>query len=187
MRNAAFGLFIKERRQNLLARWRKQMLASYPADSARFYAKEHDAFANPVGQTIVENSECLLDLLLDEGTVDEVRSALDPIIRIRAVQELSPSLALAFVPALKTAIREETQDLLADPAILDVLATLDARVDEVLFVAFDLYVRCREEVATIRVREAGRHVSGLLRRFGVAEWLEDKEPPESAPPPPLRE
>jgi hypothetical protein len=187
MSSAAFGPLIQERRASLFARWRKKVLAIYPADSARFYASERNPFANPVGQTIVENSERLLDLLLDEGTVDEVRAALDPIIRIRAVQELAPSLALAFVPALKRALREEMQDLLADPVILRGLVDLDARVDDFLFVAFDLYMRCREEVATIRVREASRHVSGLLRRLGIANWAEMEKPPGCAPVPPLRE
>ena len=163
------------------------MLATYPANSARFYAEQSNAFANPVGQTLVENSERLLNLLLDGGTVDEVGAALEPIVRIRAVQELSPSQALAFVPALKTAMREEIHDLLADPEIVNGLTALDARVDEVLLVAFDLYTRCREEVATLRVREATRHVSGLLRRLGGAEWLPREKLPEATPVPPLRE
>ena len=187
MRSPASGLFVKERRENLLARWRKKTLAAYPADSARFYAREGNAFANPVGQTILENGEQLLNLILDEGTDDEVRAALDPIIRIRAVQELSPSAALAFVPALKTAIREEIQDLQADTAISSALGALDARVDGVLLAAFDQYMLCREEVATIRVREAGRHVSGLLRRLGVTEWLGSGEPTESGSSPPRGE
>jgi len=187
MRSTASGLFVKERRENLLARWRKKMLAAYPADSAKFYGRECNGFANPVGQTIIENGEQLLNLVLDEGTDEEVRAALDPIIRIRAVQELSPSAALAFVPALKTAFREEIQELHTDNATSNALAALDARVDEVLLVAFDQYVLCREEVATIRVREAGRHVSGLLRRLGVAEWLGSGEPPESGSSPPRGE
>ena len=187
MPSAAFGPFIKERKGSLLARWRKKALAVYPADSARFYAEEGDAFANPVGQSVVESSEQLLNLLLDGGTREEVGAALEPMIRIRAVQELSPGLALAFVPALKAALREEMQDLLVDPAILHALIDFDERVDEVLLVAFDLYARCREQVASIRVREASRHVSGLLRRLGGAEWAEREKPAECAPVPPLRE
>jgi hypothetical protein len=163
------------------------MLAVYPADSAHFYVKEGDAFANPVGQSAVETSERLLNLILEEGTREEVGAALEPIIRIRAVQELSPGQALAFMPALKAAFREEMQDLLADPAALHALIDFDARVDEALLVAFDLYMRCREQVATIRVREASRHVSGLLRRLGVAEWAGRGEAPGDTPVPPLRE
>ena len=163
------------------------MLAVYPADSARLYAKGDDPFANPVGQTIIQTSERLLTLLLDGGTHEEVAAALEPVIKIRAVQELSPGQALAFVPALKAALREEMQDFLADRAILHALIDLDARVDEATFVAFDLYMRCREQVATIRVREASRHVSGLLRRLGVADGAGRDEPPACTPVPPLDE
>jgi hypothetical protein len=161
------------------------MLAVYPADSARLYAKEGNAFANPVGQTIIETSEQLLSLLLDGGTNEQIGAALEPIIRIRAVQELSPGKAVAFVPALKTALREEMQDLLADPAILLALIDFDVRMDEAMFVAFDIYMRFREHVATIRVREASRHVSGLLRRLGVGALAEGEDSP--SPSPPVRE
>jgi len=155
------------------------MFEIYPADSARFYSTERNAFANPVGQTIASQSASLLDLILDGGERSAVAAALEPIIRIRAVQEFAPSVALGFVPLLKNAVREEIPDLLAEPARSTTLAALDARVDEALLVAVDLYVHCREEVAQLRVREATRQVSGLLRRLGWMETTSDEKPAES--------
>ena len=166
---------LSDRRQSLLALWQKKMLEIYPADSARFYSTEKNAFANPVGQTITGQSAALLDLVLGGGKPCEVAAVLEPIIRIRAVQDFSPSVALAFVPMLKAVMREELQDLLTDPSSASELSALDARVDEVLLTAVDIYVHCREEVAAIRVRETSRHVSGLLRRFGVTESTNGEE------------
>lgn len=160
---------LADRRQSLLARWQQDMFDIYPADSARFYSTERNAFANPVGRTTAEASATLLDLILDGSAPAAVAAALEPIVRIRAIQECAPSAALGFIPALKAALREEIPDLLSEPARSTTMVALDARVDEALLVAVDLYVRCREEVARIRVREATRQVSGLLRRFGVTE------------------
>src|SRR3989304_4581594 len=101
---------------------------------------------------------------------------LDGIVRIRAVQDFTPSQALAFVFALKKVIRGE----LGRPPHLyplplggggqgeggewaEDLGALDGRIDEVALLAFDLFMRCREQMFTIKADEARRRTSLLQR------------------------
>jgi hypothetical protein len=158
-----------DRRADLWTRWRQQLFADYPQDGRSFLADEHNAFANPVGHTLSEATRALLDLLLGSFDRRQAEPHLEAILRLRAVQELRPSEALSFLPLLKTTVREVLGDELHEPAIVLELSAFEARVDELLLCGFDIYSRCREAVFKIRVREAQRSVSGLLRRFGVVD------------------
>jgi len=166
---------LKDRRKQVLARWRERIFSTYPSDSARLYVKEQDAFANPVGRTIADQTEILLKLFIDHAASQELADALMPVVKIRAIQFSCPSAALAFVPLLKHVIREVVPDLPSDTSDSAEWLRLDSRIDEMLLATFDCYAKCREEVANLRVRETVRHVSGLLRRVGAEPWLAVEE------------
>jgi hypothetical protein len=137
-------------RQAVLDRWFKAVLATYPEDTARFLTGVGDPFANPVGHTLREGLGRIFDGLAAEAADAELAPAIDGIVRIRAVQEFAPSAAVGFVYALRGILREE----LAGTGLDDVArAALDAGVDRLALVAFDVYMRCREKIFEIRVRE----------------------------------
>ena len=93
-------------------RWLDQTLATYPADAAGFFQRERDQFANPVGQAIATGIQQLVRSLVREPLDPAVLcSHLDRILRIRSVQEFTPSQAVSFVFLLKAAIRD------ADPVL----------------------------------------------------------------------
>jgi hypothetical protein len=46
------------------------------------------------------------------------------------------------------------------------LAELDERVDRIALMAFDIYVRCRDQVCELRINEVKRRVSWVLDRMG---------------------
>jgi hypothetical protein len=164
-----------DRRAEVWERWHQQLLGTYPQDARSFFSGEGDAFANPVGQTLSQATQALVDLLLHGDDLQYAGTHLEAILRLRAVQEFCPSQALSFLPLLKTTVRELLADELRDPTLLTDLCAFDARVDTLLLNAFDIYSRCREEVFKIRVREVQRSVSGLLRRLGVVD-LADVSP-----------
>ena len=49
------------------------------------------------------------------------------------------------------------------PELVNDLARLDFRIDELTLAAFDLYVACREKIAEIRVGEARAERDRLVR------------------------
>ncbi len=138
---------LKERRAAILERWKALALRVYPERAAGFYAGERDRFQNPIGHVMSESLEILYDGLLAGGPAEEMRRALDGIVRIRAVQELPPSAGVGFVFLLKQAIEEELRVSGAG------LAALHERIDRLALEAFDLFMKCREKIYDLRVRE----------------------------------
>jgi hypothetical protein len=144
---------LSDRRAAILDRWKALALRVYPERSARFLAAERDRFKNPVGHVMRENLGLLYDGILAAGLAAQMRRALDGIVRIRAVQDLSPSAAVGFVFLLKQAIGEELGGGDTEPPGEAGLAELHERIDRLALEAFDLFMQCREEIYDLRVRE----------------------------------
>ena len=161
-------------RSEALDRWRGFLLDSYPEEAARFFRKEKDRFKNPVGQSIHRATETLFDGALLERDAEGVPEALESLVRIRAVQDFSPSEAVAFVFLLKRAVREALAEASGERPPEAVLSDLDSRVDALALAAFETYTRCREKLFEIRLRSAKRRISVLLERY-------DREVPEDEP------
>jgi hypothetical protein len=157
---------LERRRAAVLERWRAMVFGSYPEEAVRFFRSEKDAFRNPVGHSLLRSTETLYDgvLLGQEGAA--VADAVEAVVRLRAVQELSASEAVGFVFSLKRAVREEVRAARLEGELWPALAVLDERIDALAAAAFDLYGRSRERVYRIRVDELRREMASLLRQLG---------------------
>ena len=158
--------------------WQRAIMETYPGDTPDFLDKQKDRFANPVGASLREGLTELLDGVFRGVEPDELTSALDRVIRVRAVQEFSPSAAVRFVFDLKDLLREVMKGAGADAAgLLDVL---DDRIERLGLHAFDVYMGCREQMWSIRMQEIRNQSLGILER--MQEWREKRaENPEHAP------
>ena len=166
---------IEEKKSIIFERWLVVVLATYPPDAKKFFQNQKDRFANPVGATIAEGLQGLLADLAKGEAEGGPPEFLDAIVRIRAIQDLSPSQALAFLFALKKIVREEVG---ADNrgASLDVqLLEFDARVDALALVAFDAYMKCREKVYEIRSSEWKNRTFRLLQKANLIGLVADDE------------
>lgn len=137
-----------------MERWSQLILETYPADTSRFLKQEKDRFINPVGYTISQEIEVVYDELLQRMNSDKLAACLDNIIRIRAVQDFSPSQTVAFIFLLKKAIREELTSEIKENRVFEELLEFEARIDKLVLLAFDIYMKCREKVFEIRLNEA---------------------------------
>jgi hypothetical protein len=155
---------LETRKDVLLAAWLMRTLETYPASSRDFLAREKDSFRNPVGHTLREGLASLLDGLLGAQDVVDLVPLLEPIVRLRAVQDFSPGQALSFLFLLKGVAREEATRL-GEPAITETEA-LEKRIDQLALAAFDLYMKCREEISKIQVNAAKRSMFVQLHRGG---------------------
>jgi hypothetical protein len=132
---------------------------------------EKDRFHNPVGHTLDLSLPRLLDALVEERPPGETGVLLDGLVRLRAVQDLPASAAVAFVLFLKTAIAGELGGALEE-APPEERRRLDTAIDGMALAAFDVYVHCREQVWQIRADELKRRTSR------VWELLERQSPSE---------
>ena len=154
------------------------ILNTYPPDGAKFLGKEKDRFANPVGYAISQGAESLLNWLSGKDEPNgEISLALDDIIRIRAVQNFSPSEALAFIFLLKKAVREELGGEIARDKRFEEFLELESKIDELAMSSFDIYMKCREKLYEIRVKEFKNRLFHLLERanliYEIPEWKTD--------------
>lgn len=168
---------LTQKRSKILNRWFDLVLDSYPTDTKRFLKKRKDQFANPVGSTISKEIENLYKELLQGLDPERVSPILDRIIRIRAVQDCSPSQATAFIFLLKKVIREELETELQKNECSDELSMFDSSIDELGLLAFDIYMTCREKLYEIRVNGMKNQVYRLLQRANliaeIPEWRPD--------------
>ena len=140
---------------------------SYPPETAIFLRKEKDHFDNPVGYRLSEGLGGLYGALLEELESDQILAFLDDIIRIRALQNFSPSRALAFIFLLKNIVREELAEEIRKGNLEADLLDLENRIDGLGLMAFDVYIKCREKIWEVKADEMKRGISGLLRRAGI--------------------
>ena len=134
-------------------RWLKRTLASYRQDSAGFFLQTTDRFANPVGQTLATETGALVDCLLSGAEATELCLHLEEIVKIRAIQDFTPSEAVSFVFLLKDTVREELHGERSDPQLRSELVAFEDRIDQLALFAFDIFVKWREKVYSLRVRE----------------------------------
>ncbi len=135
-------------REAVLDTWFARAIEVYPAETLRFLATEQDRFRNPVGTALRENLALLLGELMDGIDPFATRQALGAVMRIRAVQGLTPSQAVGFVLALRQILGGMGQG--------GVPCDIDARIDQMALMAFEEYLYCRERVFEVRVSESRR-------------------------------
>lgn len=161
-------------RQEILKEWFETTVASYPPDTARFLKAQKDPFANPVGRTTYQSLGVLVDALATGADRQALAAALDPILRIRAVQSFSPSQATSFVFSLKRIVRQHLPDHGRDDGAE--WFDLDRRIDEMALAAFDIYVACREKIYELKATESRKQFFGSLKRAGLIDETEADGP-----------
>jgi hypothetical protein len=159
-RDVELEQFLTTRRQGILGRWTERALSVYAPDAARAMSREKDRFRNPVGHITKTSLQEIYDGLAAGLPTAEMAAALDEIVRIRAVQDLSPSRAVGFLLLLKESVREELGD---NAAAVD-LSELDSRIDRLMLEAFDLFMGCREKVHELRRNEIRLQTSAAFER-----------------------
>lgn len=168
---------LEEHRASILERWMGLVLESYPDDAAAFLRKQKDRFANPVGYALGTGLVGLLDGVMAEVGIEELRPRLDDILRIRAVQHLGPTRSLEFIFRLKDAVRAVLGPACREPGVAEELQGLDRKVDALALLGFEVYARCREEIYELRLTELRNRTMDvkekLLRKRG--KWT---GPPE---------
>jgi len=152
----------------IIDKWYQAVLVSYPPETVRFLRGEGDQFANPVGTTIYRSLQGLVEEILGDskGDKEKITTCLDAIIRIRAIQDFTPSAALAFILQLKPVVRGELAAAIQEKDLS--LAELDRRIDDLALMAFDIYMQCREQLYAIRVKEIKARTSRLLQRANLS-------------------
>jgi hypothetical protein len=166
---------LQEKRSSIIKKWCDVVLSTYPEQSQKFLKKQKDRFQNPVGHTIFEGIQSIYDGLLNEADSNSISLYLDNIIRVRAIQDFSPSQAVGFVFGLKRIIREELGGEIQEGASCKDWAVFESKIDGLALLCFDIYAACRQKIADIRVDEVRRRQSTLLKMTGLVYEIPETE------------
>ena len=162
---------LQKNKTAIAEKWLDRTLETYASRTAVFFKQTKDPFANPVGAGLREGLAELLDGLIRGVEPESLSSALDRVIRVRAVQDFAPSAAVSFVFDLKDLVREALGVTNADgEKSMDMIGN---RIERLGLIAFDVYMGCREQMWAIRAQEIRNQSVGIMER--VAAWRERRE------------
>jgi hypothetical protein len=164
---------LKKHRSSIIEKWFDCIAGSYSADTAEFL-KRKAGFANPVGQTATQGVQDIFDGLLLEAEPSEIAPFLDSRIRIRAVQDFSPSQAVNFIFLLKKIIRNEISSNLGDSNLLGELLELESKIDTLALLSFDIFMKCREKLYDIKANELRDRTLWLLKKSNLLTETPDE-------------
>jgi len=168
--------FLSNKKNAILKRWFNRILETYPDETARFIKKEKDPFANPVGATIWKGIEEVFKELLTEIDPPKVSSFLDGIIRVRAIQNFTPSQAVMFIFFLKEIIREELDNDIRNKGISKEIVKIESKIDKLALISFDIYVQCREKIYQLKTDEVKNRYFRLLQKANLIYEVAEQDP-----------
>lgn len=158
-----------EKRSEILKKWFDLIIETYPQETAVFLKSQKNQFNNPVGHAILEGIEEIFTEVLGEPDPEKVAVYLDNIIRIRAIQEFSPSKALSFLFLLKKVIRAEVINVTHEYHILEALSVIESRIDDLVNISFDIYMQCREKIYELKANEVRNWTYRLLQNTNMVK------------------
>lgn len=158
---------LEAKKKVILEKWFNRIMETYSEESANLLKQNKNPFANPMGQTFAHDIEVLYGILLKTEEKEDASSSLDNIIRIRAVQEFSPSDAISFIFLLKNVIQDEIKDEIQKNGLAKELHAFESRIDRLALEGFDIYMKCREKLFELRANEVKSRAYTLLKRANM--------------------
>lgn len=164
---------IAHKKAAIVKKWFDQTAKTYATDTAEFLKSKTDPFANPVGVSMISSFDGLLDQLIHDMDPQRINSYLDPIIRIRAVQNFTPSQAVAFILSLKEVLRTSLTKELRDIRNVTEFSELESKIDRLSLMAFDIYMQCREKIYQLSANEMKNRTFKAFERAGLVSEKAD--------------
>ena len=171
-----FENIVKSKKNAILKKWFDIVAGTYPIDTSGFLKSRKDRFANPVGGAITDCLDSMFEELMSGMDREALISNIEPMIKIRAVQDFSPSQAVSFIFSLKKLVREAMGKKLDDSRIMDDLVLFESRVDDLVMLAFDIFMGCKERLYDIKANEEKSKVYKAFKRAGLITEIQDDDP-----------
>lgn len=165
---------LTKKKDAIVKDWFERVSSTYAPDTAQFLKNVQNPISNPIGQSLRVGLAGLFEQLLDGPDRETVKAYLDPIVRIRAVQDFTPAQATAFIFILKTVIRDHLKKELSDSRTVQSLFAFESKIDSLGLYAFDIYMECREKLYDLKSDVERSKVYKAFKRAGlIVETPED--------------
>lgn len=164
-----------ERREIILKKWLESITASYPHASS-FLTQQKNRFANPVGYTIEETANAVLNAVIRREISTQTHDALDRFMQVRAVQDFTPSRAVDFLLTLKQIMRETFNNVIRGTDLGDEFQLSVSLIDRMVLISFESYTKYREKLYELKVNEFKHMAFRLLERANLTFEFQGDDP-----------
>ncbi len=162
---------LRAKKEEITQKWVESVYASYPLDTTGFLRTKKDDFCNPVGEITTTMAHFLFDAASGEHVLElKLRDALERFVKLRSVQDFTPSHGLGVLFIFKQFYREAFMEECAAKGALKEYLECESRIDTLFLMAFDMYVASRETLAESRIaeiRNAHSQVVRMAQRHGL--------------------
>jgi hypothetical protein len=162
---------LEAKKKLIIKKWLDQVLNDYAPDTAVFYKMQKDEFSNPVGATTDSVLKDLFAAILQHRDSAAISEILDPLIRIRAVQNFKPSQAVGFILCLKEIVQEIVKKE-ASQTDLNELCAFGMEIDKVSLIGFNIFMECRERIYSLKTNEERNKIYKAFARAGLIKEIE---------------
>jgi len=166
---------LAENKKDIVAKWFQSTLDIYPEKTVAVFGKNLNQFANPVGVTISNAITKLFDELINGIEEERVKPVMEEIVRIRALQDFSPSKSLDFIFRLKDIILKSIEKDIKPENIKELLK-IEAEIDRLAQISFDIYVTCREKLFELKAVAYQKQIHRLLKKVDIDYQKNIKNP-----------
>ncbi len=157
-------------------KWFDMIAASYPVNASSFLKNQKEQFANPVGNTIGEAVHTVIDVLIHEGTNEKANTCLDKLVKVRAVQDFAPSMAVDFLYMLKQLLKDELKNEFHTGGVYEEFLLIESRIDTMALFSFESYLKYKEKIYELKVNEFKNMAFRLLERANLTFEFKDEGP-----------
>lgn len=144
---------ILSKKDVIVGNWIQSIIDTYPAETSGFLREQKNQFSNPVGHIISQTAENIFEAIIHGNQNLEIKILLNDIIKVRAVQNFSPSMAAGFIFSLRDIIRNELQAEIRDEKLFNEFWEIENKIEKAALIAFDLFMEAREKIFELRIKE----------------------------------
>jgi len=152
--------YIASHRDEILMALMEGLYEPYSPEAATSFRRKVDPFENPIGSTFGRSASIIADGMAAGMPPRAFRQTFDDMIRIRAVQGISPSEVMSFLFAVRKALAAGTAGSGDDSLQASDIAEINEWIDCAIALCMDIYMECRENIFNLKVME--------LKKFGAA-------------------
>jgi hypothetical protein len=151
-------------RGKILREWQDGLFSSLPPELLALLNRP-DPFVNPMGTMIPKMLEILFDQIFGEMDGDKIGAALEDYIKFWAVQDCPPSRAFVFLPRLRELLRAAAEKRDQNGEGEAELSVIEDRIIDILQRSFDMYMKCRDKIHTLRINEFKKRAFRVLENI----------------------
>ncbi|MGB9710357.1 MAG: RsbRD N-terminal domain-containing protein [Thermodesulfovibrio sp.] len=161
---------LSKKKESIIEKSFNLTISTYPENTQAFFKEKKKQFTNPVGYTIYQGIQDIIDRLINDESLDSFILPLEEIIKIRAVQDFSPSQAVGFIFFIKKAVYEELSKEIAPDKLLEFLS----QIDSLALVAFDIFMKYREKIYDLKAKELIDRTWWILKKYNIVSEIENE-------------